>query len=74
MSADEITARFKGVENSPPATPEQLERVGKIRSKVVELAHAIDEGDLEPRYRATALTELEGAAMFAVKGVFAPRE
>jgi hypothetical protein len=72
MSAAGIEQRFKGVENSPAPTPEQLERVKLIRSLGLELALQIDASDLAPRYRATALTELESAIMFAVKGVFQP--
>lgn len=71
MSKQETIERFKGVENSPPATEEQLAAVKGIRSAVLEAALAIDAADLHPRYKATALTDLETAGMFAVKGVFA---
>lgn len=72
MGERQIKTRFKGVENSAPATEEQLEVVRSIRDLVVDLAIAIDAAPLHPRYKATALTELETAAMFAVKGVFQP--
>ena len=70
MTATEINTRFKGVENSPPPSEEQSERVKAIRSAGLELAHLIDDSELHPRYAATALTHLETAVMFAVKGVF----
>lgn len=72
MSQQETIERFKGVENSPPATEQQLAEVKKIRDKVLDLALAIDAAPLHPRYKATALTDLESAGMFAVKGVFQP--
>lgn len=74
MSAQEIHDRFRGVENSPPATEEQLTAVKGIRSAVLDAALAIDAAPLHPRYKATALTDLESAGMFAVKGVFQPYE
>lgn len=73
MTHEDIVQRFKGVENSPAATDEQKEQVAVIRGAVLNLAIEIDAADLHPRYKATALTELETAGMFAVKGVFAPR-
>lgn len=70
MTAEETRTRFQGVENGTPATEQQREVVRSIRDLVVDLAIAIDAAPLHPRYKATALTELETAAMFAVKGVF----
>lgn len=67
-----ITARFRGVENSPPPSDEQAADVAAIRAAVSTLAEIIDNVAAHPRYKATALTHLETAAMFAVKGVFAP--
>ena len=69
-SADDIIVRFRGVENSEPPTSEQSAQVKVIRDAVLAFALAIDAAPLHPRYKATALTHLETAAMFAVKGVF----
>jgi hypothetical protein len=70
MSTTEIMERFRGVENSAPASPAQQEAVSQIRAAVLNAALMIDQWSTHPRYRATALTDLETAAMFAVKGVF----
>jgi hypothetical protein len=67
---DAIRARFAGVENSPPPTEEQKDQVAAIRTATLILAHTIQKHTADGRYRATALTHLETAAMFAVKGVF----
>lgn len=72
MSYQEIVDRFRGVENSPPPTDVQKTKVADIRDAVLALAQTIDAAKLNPRYKATALTHLETAAMFAVKGVFQP--
>jgi hypothetical protein len=70
MPSEDITTRFKGVENSPPPSEAQQATVKIIRDAVLDLAQKIDSAELHPRYKATALTHLETAAMFAVKGVF----
>lgn len=70
IPTDQIIARFRGVENSPPPTEEQTEQVAAIREAALHLAVVIGSSDLHPRYQAEALTCIETGAMFAVKGVF----
>lgn len=60
----------KGQEIIGTFNPSSIEEVDQIKTKAIELIDLIESSVSDQRRKALAITHIETAAMFAIKGLF----